>query len=128
MKMRCAHIKKLSPGSKFIENDFLLQQIQELNIGKQEYTPIVRNWIINHHSNNIYKFSLYDTEKDTRIFAGLFENVCVLSHFNHVFFNSMDCNMPSSSVLGILQARTLEWIAIPSYRLFENIYISNKNK
>ena len=43
MKMRYALIKKLSPGSKFIENDFLLHQIQELNIGKQEYTPIVRN-------------------------------------------------------------------------------------
>ena len=28
----------------------------------------------------------------------------------------MDCNLPGSSVLGILQARTLEWIAMPSSR------------
>ena len=28
----------------------------------------------------------------------------------------MDCNLPGSSVHGILQARTLEWVAIPSPR------------
>ena len=28
----------------------------------------------------------------------------------------MDCGMPSSSVRGILQARILEWIAMPSSR------------
>ena len=29
-------------------------------------------------------------------------------------FNSMDCSLPGSSVHGILQARTLEWVAMPS--------------
>ena len=28
----------------------------------------------------------------------------------------MDCNPPGSSVLGILQARILEWVAMPSFR------------
>ena len=28
----------------------------------------------------------------------------------------MDCQLPSSSVHGIFQARILEWVAIPSYR------------
>ena len=28
----------------------------------------------------------------------------------------MDCNLPSSSVHGILQARILEWVAMPSFR------------
>ena len=28
----------------------------------------------------------------------------------------MDCSPPGSSVLGILQARTLEWVAMPSSR------------
>ena len=28
----------------------------------------------------------------------------------------MDCNLPGSSVHGILQARTLEWVAMPSSR------------
>ena len=30
--------------------------------------------------------------------------------------NSMDCNLPGSSVHGILQARILEWVAIPVSR------------
>ena len=29
--------------------------------------------------------------------------------------NSMDCSLPVSSVHGVLQARTLEWIAMPSF-------------
>jgi len=28
----------------------------------------------------------------------------------------MDCSPPVSSVLGILQARILEWVAIPTFR------------
>ena len=30
--------------------------------------------------------------------------------------NSLDCSLPSSSVHGILQAGTLEWVAVPSSR------------
>ena len=30
--------------------------------------------------------------------------------------DSVDCNLPGSSVLGILQARILEWVAMPSSR------------
>ena len=30
--------------------------------------------------------------------------------------NSMDCSLPGSSVPGILQARILEWVAIPFSR------------
>ena len=30
--------------------------------------------------------------------------------------NLMDCGLPGSSIHGILQARTLEWIVMPSYR------------
>ena len=42
----------------------------------------------------------------------------VLSHFSHVrlFCDPMDCSPPGSSVHGILQARTLEWVAVPSSR------------
>ena len=32
----------------------------------------------------------------------------------HSFYNSMDCGPPGSSVHGILQAKTVEWVAIPS--------------
>ena len=42
---------------------------------------------------------------------------CVLSHFTTVALcNYMDCSPPGSSVSGILQARILEWVAIPSSR------------
>ena len=41
----------------------------------------------------------------------------MLSHFSHVqLCKSMDCSPPGSSVDGILQARILEWIAMPFSR------------
>ena len=45
---------------------------------------------------------------------------CTLSHLSHVqlFCNPMDFSSPGSSVLGILQARMLEWVAMPSSRGF----------
>ena len=33
-----------------------------------------------------------------------------------VLCNSIDCSPPGSSVYGILKARTLEWVAMPSSR------------
>ena len=42
----------------------------------------------------------------------------MLSCFSRVqlFCNSMDCNPPGFSIQGILQARILEWVAMPSSR------------
>ena len=42
----------------------------------------------------------------------------VLSHFQSclTLCNPMDCSLPSISVHGILQARILEWVAMPSSR------------
>ena len=31
-------------------------------------------------------------------------------------WDPMDCSLPGSSVCGILQARILEWVTIPSFR------------
>ena len=43
--------------------------------------------------------------------------VCMLCHFSHVqLCNPMDCSTPGSSVLGILWARMLEQVAVPSSR------------
>ena len=43
--------------------------------------------------------------------------MCVLSHFNPIqFCDPMDCSLPGSSVHGILQARILQWVAMPSSR------------
>ena len=43
---------------------------------------------------------------------------CVLTHVSHcpALCNPMDCSPPDSSVHGILQARILEWVAIPFSR------------
>ena len=42
-------------------------------------------------------------------------SMCVLSHFSHIWLcNPMDYSLPGSSVLGILQGRILEWVAMPS--------------
>ena len=41
--------------------------------------------------------------------------------------NPMDCSPPGSSVHGILQARILEWIAMPSSsRIYVYTYLKNK--
>ena len=46
---------------------------------------------------------------------------CMLSHFSHIWLcNAMDCILPGSSVHGILQARILEWVAMPSSRGFSH--------
>ena len=42
--------------------------------------------------------------------------VCVRAMLSLVFCDPMDCKLPGSSVHGILQARTLEWVAIPFSR------------
>ena len=42
---------------------------------------------------------------------------CVLSHFRcRTLCNPMDYSLPGSSLQGILQARILEWVAMPSSR------------
>ena len=53
--------------------------------------------------------------------------VCVLSCFSHVWlWDPMDCSMPCSSVYGILQARTVEWVAISSLFIFNQINAFSK--
>ena len=42
--------------------------------------------------------------------------LCLVSQSCPVLCNPMDCSPPGSSVHGILQARILEWVAIPSSR------------
>ena len=41
---------------------------------------------------------------------------CVLNHLCLTLCDPMDCSAPGSSVHGILQARILEWVAVPSFR------------
>jgi len=34
----------------------------------------------------------------------------------------MDCSLPGFSVYGILQAKIVEWVAMPSYREIRNTF------
>ena len=43
-------------------------------------------------------------------------DVCVCAHSCSTLCYTMDCSPPGSSVHGILQARTPEWVAMPSSR------------
>ena len=46
-----------------------------------------------------------------------FDHACVLSCFSNIqLCDPVDCSLPGSSVHGILQARMLEWVAMPSSR------------
>ena len=46
----------------------------------------------------------------------LWERVCVPAQSCPTFCDPIDCSPPGSSVHGILQARILEWVAMPSSR------------
>ena len=43
-------------------------------------------------------------------------SVCLVTQLCLTLCNFMDCSLPGSSVHGILQARVLEWVAMPSCR------------
>ena len=42
--------------------------------------------------------------------------MCLVTQSCLTVRNPIDCSLPGSSVHGILQARTLEWVAVPSSR------------
>ena len=45
---------------------------------------------------------------------GIFSTLFLFSCFVQFFCNPMNCSLPASSVHGISQARTLEWLPFPS--------------
>ena len=57
-------------------------------------------------------------KKDLFIYQNMYLlSMCLLSHFSPVIlYDAMDCSPPGSSIHGILQARLLEWVAMPSSR------------
>ena len=50
-----------------------------------------------------------------------FQFVCLVTQSCPTLCDPMGCSPPGSSALGILQARMLEWVAIP----FSNMYIDH---
>ena len=82
------------------------------------YTPIFIATLViianGDHNPNVYQLM---NEWMNMVFTYKGMCVCMLSHFSHIWLcNHVDCSLPSSSVHGILQARILEWIAMPSSR------------
>ena len=77
-------------------------------------------WVFNSSKTLLYLYTL--VSNSCHIFFPWEHYVCIytcaLSHFSHVwlFCDPMDCSPPDSSVHGILQARILEWISMPSSR------------
>ena len=67
-----------------------------------------------------YSIVLWSPKLNGILFQGKAHSfkICMLSHFSHVLTlcDPMDCRLPGSSVHGILQARILEWVALPSSR------------
>ena len=49
-------------------------------------------------------------------FRSMTDTVFVVTQLCSTFCHSMDCSPPGSSVHGILQARILEWVAMPFSR------------
>ena len=72
--------------SKFLKNDYLLI----VTVDSQPYEIGCRSKFVHH-----YTFSC-----------------CLVAQLCLTFYDHMDCRPPGSSVLGISQARTLEWVAI----------------
>ena len=50
------------------------------------------------------------------LFLNLKEHACSVAQSCSTFYNPIDCRPPGSSVPGIFQARTLEWVAISFYK------------
>ena len=51
-------------------------------------------------------------------FLFLYAVLCLVAQSCTTLCNPMDCSPPGSSIHGILQARILEWVAMPCSRLF----------
>ena len=84
---------------------------------KAETIQITINQWIDKHGVNTYNGTLLSQK---RIIYAQCVCVCVFSHFSCVwlFCDPMDYSLPGSSVHGILQARILEWVTMPSSRGF----------
>ena len=54
--------------------------------------------------------------------------VVLVAQFSLTLCDPMDCGLPGSYVHGILQARSLEWIAIPFSKSFSELLKKKKKR
>ena len=74
---------------------------------------IKSNW--NLHRNFPFITFIYVLVAET-VSDSLLAVLCLVIQSCLTLCDPMDCSLPGSSVHGILQARILEWIAMPSFR------------
>ena len=80
------------------------------NIAKIRIHPI-KNKLVKLISCIAYIIFIFPQEKGLSIFITL-----LVAQSCPTLCDSKDCSLPTSSVHGILQARILEWVALPSFR------------
>ena len=70
------------------------------------------------HNSDQKKLTSIKLSTIGQVFVYVHVCACTLSHFSHAdsLHDPMDCSLPVSSVYGILQARILEWVSMPSSR------------
>ena len=119
-------------GSKSDLSDHCQKHLRRwlLNTGrKEQFCPSKLSWAVDPLPKGLIKPAERDLTLTVIIFwqysvwnqkinADTILCCAVLSHFSSVqlFCDVMDYSRPGSSVHGILQARTLEWVAMPSSR------------
>ena len=59
---------------------------------------------------------LLDKPEDKGVRPKVVSVLCLVSQLCLTLWDPMDCSLSGSSVHGILQARILEWVAMPSSR------------
>ena len=72
---------------------------------------------LSYHLGNSKDFRSSVLEKETKIKYILLQiAMCLVAQLCPILCDPKDCSPPVSSVVGILQARILEWVAMPSSR------------
>ena len=74
------------------------------------------------HNSDQKKLTSIKLSTIGQVFVCVHVCACMLSHFSLAdsLHDPMDCSLPASSVYGILQARILEWVTMPSSRDLSN--------
>ena len=88
-------VQNLAHTHMHIHSHARTREIQEWWLGISRRKPLYIEWI----NNKVLQYSVY---------------VCAVAQSCLTFCNPMDRSTPGSSVLGIFQARMLEWVAISS--------------
>ena len=101
-----------SPGKNTGRSSHFLLQGIFMNQGSNQ--GLLYCWWVLYHVSHLenpqYGLDLFDM-----FFLVKEDHTFLLSHFSRVL-DPTDCSLPGSSVHEILQARTLDWVAMPSYR------------